>query len=127
MFSHDRDPKFTKQVDREVRNAGIEVRKTAFGAPNTNAFVERFIQSVEQEALDHFVVVGAHRIDAYSLGVKVYELLTWQPAYSATPRADILRQVISETRRPPRKVRRDIPLELKAIVLKGIAKSPSDR
>jgi putative transposase len=58
MMFHDRDTKFSKQVDRDLRNAGIEVRKTAFRAPNTNAFVERFIQSVEQECLDHFVVVG---------------------------------------------------------------------
>jgi len=55
---HGRDTKFTKAVDRDLRNAGVEVRKTAFRAPNTNAFVERFIQSIEQEALDHFVIVG---------------------------------------------------------------------
>jgi putative transposase len=58
MVFHDRDTKFTKKVDRDLRNAGIEVKKTAFRAPNTNAFVERFIQSVEQECLDHFVIVG---------------------------------------------------------------------
>jgi hypothetical protein len=50
--------KFAKSVDCNLRNAGAAVRKTAFRAPNTNAFAERFIRSVEQEALDHFVVLG---------------------------------------------------------------------
>ena len=58
MMFHDRDTKFAKSVDRDLRNAGVEVRKTAFRAPNTNAFVERFIQSIEQECLDHFLIVG---------------------------------------------------------------------
>jgi transposase InsO family protein len=58
MVFHDRDTKFTKWLDRDLRDAGIEVKKTAFRAPNTNAFVERFIQSIEQESLDHFLIVG---------------------------------------------------------------------
>ena len=33
-----------------------EVRISAFRSPNTNAFIERFIQSIKQECLDHFVV-----------------------------------------------------------------------
>jgi putative transposase len=63
MVFHDRDTKFAKSVDRDLRNAGVSVRKTAFRAPNTNAFVERFIQSVEQECLDHFVIVGEHHFN----------------------------------------------------------------
>jgi putative transposase len=27
-------------------------------SPNLNAYVERFIQTIQQECLDHFVVVG---------------------------------------------------------------------
>jgi putative transposase len=58
MLFHDRDTKFTKAVDQDLKVAGIKVQKTMFRAPNTNAFVERFVQSVEQECLDHFVVMG---------------------------------------------------------------------
>jgi putative transposase len=60
---HDRDTKFTKAVDQDLKLAGIKVQKTAFRAPNTNAFVERFIQSIEQECLDHFLVIGAQHLN----------------------------------------------------------------
>jgi putative transposase len=32
-------------------------------APNLNAFVERWIQSLKQEALDHFLVFGQRHFD----------------------------------------------------------------
>lgn len=34
----------------------IAVRKTAFRAPNTNTYVERIIQTIQHECLDHFVI-----------------------------------------------------------------------
>ncbi len=42
-------------------NAGtprIETRRTAIRSPNTVAFVERFVQTIKQECLDHFIVFG---------------------------------------------------------------------
>lgn len=45
MLFHDRDSKFTAAVDADLARAGIEVVETAFRAPNTNAFVERFIRN----------------------------------------------------------------------------------
>jgi putative transposase len=58
MLFHDRDPKFTAALDADLAKRRIEVRKTAFRAPNTNAYVERFIQTIQQECLDHFVILG---------------------------------------------------------------------
>jgi putative transposase len=34
------------------------VIKTAIRAPNQNAFVERWVQSIKHEVLDHFIVIG---------------------------------------------------------------------
>jgi putative transposase len=69
MLFHDRDTKFTKAVDQDLKVAGIKVQKTMFRAPNTNAFVERFVQSVQQECLDHFLVVEErhfkHLVDSW--------------------------------------------------------------
>ncbi len=43
--------------------AGAKVRKTAYRSPNTNASVERFIQTLQQEALDYFIVFGQQHMD----------------------------------------------------------------
>ena len=63
MLFHDRDSKFSKALDDDLEKAKVEVRKTAFRSPNTNAYVERFIQTIQQECLDHFVVLGQRHFD----------------------------------------------------------------
>jgi putative transposase len=64
MLFHDNDSKFSKAVDRDLKNNGITVCKTAFRSPNTNAYVERFIQSIAQECLDRFVIFGERHMDS---------------------------------------------------------------
>ena len=49
---HDRDTKFTKSFDAVLESASVEIERSAFRSPNTNAFVERFIQTLQQECLD---------------------------------------------------------------------------
>jgi putative transposase len=63
MLFHDRDSKFTAAVDADLARKRIEVRKIAFRPPNTNAHVERFIQTIQQECLDHFVILGQRHFD----------------------------------------------------------------
>ena len=60
---HDRDCKFTADFDRALARAGVRVQRTAIRAPNTVAFVERFIQTVQQECLDHFVIFGQRHMN----------------------------------------------------------------
>jgi putative transposase len=55
---HDRDTKFTKSFNEKFSSGKKEVKISAFRSPNTNAFVERFIQSIKQECLDHFILFG---------------------------------------------------------------------
>ncbi len=59
----DNDCKYSKPFTNAIEKAKIEVRRTAFRSPNTVAFVERFVQSIQQEALDHFVVFGRQHMD----------------------------------------------------------------
>lgn len=62
LLQHDRDTKFTKSFDAQLKRMRVKVKRGAYRAPNTNAFVERFIQSIEQECLDRFVVFGERHL-----------------------------------------------------------------
>jgi serine/threonine protein kinase/Tfp pilus assembly protein PilF len=79
-----------------------------------------------EQALAKRVVVD-HRTDIYSLGASLYELLTFEPAFTGTDRQELLRQIAFEEPRPPRRVRKSIPSELEIIVLKAIEKNPAER
>ena len=59
----DRDSAFSKVFDAVVRRRRVRVVTTSFRAPNMNAYAERFVQSIKQECLDHFVVFGTQHLD----------------------------------------------------------------
>jgi putative transposase len=58
LVMHDRDTKFTASFDDVLKAGGLKIQEAAYRSPNTNAFVERFIQTLQQECLDYFVVFG---------------------------------------------------------------------
>jgi len=59
----DGDTKFTEKFDRVFESEGIKVKRIPFRSPNLNAFAERYVQSIKQECLDHFVVFGEHHLE----------------------------------------------------------------
>jgi putative transposase len=61
QVQHDLDTKFTKLFDQQLKSYRVQ---NAYRSPNTNAFVERFIQSIGQECLDRFVMFGQQHLDA---------------------------------------------------------------
>jgi putative transposase len=63
QVQRDRDTKFTRSFDAALKRRRVKVVTNAFRSPNTNAYVERFIQSIQQECLDRFVVFGTHHLD----------------------------------------------------------------
>lgn len=60
---HDRDTKFCAAFDAEFKKAGLRIQKSAFRSQNAVAFVERFIQTLGQECLDHFIVFGERHLN----------------------------------------------------------------
>ncbi len=68
-----------------------------------------------------------HRSDIYSLGASLYELLTLRSIFEARDRQELLRQIAVEEPPLPRSIDRSIPEELETIILKAVAKEPSDR
>lgn len=77
-------------------------------------------------ALANRVVID-HRADIYSLAATLYEMLTLQPAYLAGDRQQLLKQIAFEEPTPPRRIDKDIPVELETIVQKAMSKNMDDR
>jgi putative transposase len=59
----DRDTKMSEPFDAALRAGGARVKVLNFRSPNTNAYVERFVQAVQQECLDKFIVFGTGHMD----------------------------------------------------------------
>ncbi len=79
-----------------------------------------------EQALGNRVVLD-HRTDIYSLGVTLYELLTLEPVFAGSDRADLLRRIIEDEPRSMHAIEPSIPVELETIVLKALAKVPTER
>ncbi len=68
-----------------------------------------------------------HRTDIYSLGTTLYELLTFEPAFSGQDEKEVLGQIITREPPSPRKVIPTIPRELDTICVKSMEKNADDR
>jgi putative transposase len=55
---HDRDNKFTDAFDQLLRDSGVEPVVLPHQSPNLNAYCERFIRSIKEEALHRFIILG---------------------------------------------------------------------
>ena len=64
------------------------------------------------------------RSDIYSLGLTLYEMLTLEPAFTASHRAQLIHAILHDEPPRPRKLDPQIPRDLETIVLKAIAKDP---
>jgi len=55
---HERDTKFTAAFDALLKASGVEPLLLPPRSPNLNACCERFIRSINEEALGHMVILG---------------------------------------------------------------------
>jgi len=58
LLLRDHDTKFEGAFDAVLGENGVRVNKVGPQAPNLNAIAERWVQTVQHECLDHFVVFG---------------------------------------------------------------------
>ena len=66
---HDRDTKYTQAFDALVKESGVEPVVLPPRSPNLNAYCERFVRSIKEEALERMVMLGErslyHAIQQY--------------------------------------------------------------
>ncbi|MCA9033759.1 MAG: serine/threonine protein kinase, partial [Planctomycetaceae bacterium] len=67
------------------------------------------------------------RTDIYSLGVTLFELATGVPPFAGLDPNDLLKKHLSEAPAPPSAINSNVTPELDQVLLKMIAKKPSDR
>jgi serine/threonine protein kinase len=67
------------------------------------------------------------RTDIYSLGATLFELLTLRPVHEGVDRLELLRRIVDEEPRRPRRINPAIPQDLETMVLKALAKDPRER
>lgn len=61
--SDGRDRSYRCHFDRWLDKVmGIKGIPTPYGAPNASAHIERFIRTLREEALDHFIFLGTRHI-----------------------------------------------------------------
>jgi serine/threonine-protein kinase len=67
------------------------------------------------------------RSDIYSLGALTYHAVTGEPPFDGSTPIAIGFAHCSETPRPPRELRADVPKKLNAAIIAALAKNPADR
>ncbi|MEQ8854870.1 integrase core domain-containing protein [Gimesia sp.] len=60
---HDRDTKFSADFRQFLKNKGIQPKRLPIRSPNLNARVERFVQTIKYEALNHFIAFVKVHLD----------------------------------------------------------------
>jgi putative transposase len=63
LVTRDNDQIYKKGFDQVMESAGIRPKRLALRSPNTNVYVERFIQTIQVECMDHFLVFGEKHLD----------------------------------------------------------------
>jgi tetratricopeptide (TPR) repeat protein len=109
-----------------ITDFGLARIEADVGVTMTGDIVGTLRYMAPEQALAKRVVID-HRADVYSLGATLYELVTLQPAFGETDRAELLKQIAFAEPRKPRQINARIPHDLETIVLKAIEKNPDDR
>jgi WD40 repeat protein/serine/threonine protein kinase len=85
------------------------------------------VGTVRYMAPERFRGAADPRSDVYGLGLTLYEMLTLRPAFDDADRPRLMEAIASKHPPAPRAIDPRIPRDLETIVLKAIAKEPSQR
>ena len=108
-----------------ITDFGLARMESDAGVTMTGDVIGTLRYMAPEQALGKRVV--DHRVDVYSLGATLYELVALQPAYRAEDRQELLKQIAFEEPTPLRRLDRDIPTEIETIIHKAMSKNVEDR
>jgi len=108
-----------KVLDFGIAKANSKVANTAAGTVK-GKYVYMAPEQARGEKVDR-------RADVFSLGVSLYEALTFTRPFDRGNDLAILRAILEGDFPPPRKLRRDIPEELEQVVVKAMSPDPDER
>jgi tRNA A-37 threonylcarbamoyl transferase component Bud32 len=124
-------------VHRDIKPANIMVSKgTDIKIADFGAAFLRKSQVVQTTAMGSPFYMAPEQIegkeptfhsDMYSLGVVMYELLTGRRPFSADKLEELVRKILNEEPPPPSSLRKGLPPEIDAVVLRAMKKDPVGR
>jgi tetratricopeptide (TPR) repeat protein len=106
-----------------ITDFGLAKTQGAEGLTETG----NIIGTIRYMAPERLNGLSGPRSDLYSLGQTLYELLTLGPAFEATDRVHLMLSILEEDPPPPSKRNRGIPRDMETIVLKAMARDPTER
>ena len=109
-----------------ITDFGLARYRSDLSLTHTGDMVGTLRYMSPEQALARRDVVD-QRTDIYSLGITLYEQLTLQHAFDGRDHQELLRQIALDEPTLPHRLNPAIPRDLETIVLKAMAKEPSNR
>jgi serine/threonine protein kinase len=121
--------------DGDVPNDGIQIAITDFGLARetgTGSMTESgAIVGTPMYMAPEIVLGGTQAAstlaDVYALGATLYALVTGKPPFNGPTAQGVLKAVTEEDPLPARRLRRDLPFEVEAIIEKAMSRDPAHR
>lgn len=127
MLTRDREPKvvdfgLAKLVEHDKTERKNDSKLTSDGTQlGTPAYMSPEQVRADQTQIDT-------RSDVYALGVILYEMVVGDHPHGLDGTLfSLFTRIMVEEIRPPSKLRKDIPRDIEALLLKALAKNPADR